>query len=156
LLLPPTRPRNTTLRLPTSPTMSLPKITITKLDLQRLGSLLQEVPTRDERAVERLDEELARAQVVEPQVAPDDLVTMNSRVRYVDEVAGVTREITLVYPDDADRDGSRVSVLSPVGSALLGLRVGQTIEWPTVNGRRGRFRVLALPYQPESAGHFHL
>lgn len=81
---------------------------------------------------------------------------MNSRVRYMDELAGVTREITLVYPHDASRYESRVSVLSPVGSALLGLRVGQTIEWPMVSGRPGRFRVLALPYQPESAGHYHL
>ena len=136
--------------------MNTTQIIITNLDRDRLGRVLESAGGRDDAAVERLDDELERAEVVSASAAPDDLVTMNSRVRFLDEVAGTTREITIVYPADADAEQARISVLSPVGSALLGLRVGQAIEWPLVSGRRGRYRVLALPYQPEAFGHYHL
>lgn len=149
-------PRAHAARVSSRNAMNKTDITITNLDRDRLGSMLQTVEPPDERAVVRLDDELARAEVVAASAAPNDLVTMNSRVRFVDELAGTTREITLVYPDEADPEAARVSVLSPVGSALLGLRVGQVIEWPLASGRRGRFRVLSLPYQPEAAGHYHL
>jgi regulator of nucleoside diphosphate kinase len=62
----------------------------------------------------------------------------------------------LVYPKDVSLKTASVSVLSPVGSALLGLKVGQAIEWPFLDGHRERYRVLAVAYQPEAAGHFHL
>ncbi len=136
--------------------MESPEITITEADLERLGALLVSLGPAGGDAVDRLDEELARAHVVAPRAVEPDVVTMNSRVRYLEEREGVTREITLVYPAAADIGAARVSVLAPVGSALLGLRVGQSIDWPMRDGRRKRYRVLAVPYQPEAAGHFHL
>jgi regulator of nucleoside diphosphate kinase len=63
--------------------------------------------------------------------------------------------LTLVYPRDADGSAHKVSVLAPVGSALLGLRVGETIDWPMPGGRSARLQVLAIRYQPEAAGELH-
>jgi regulator of nucleoside diphosphate kinase len=103
-----------------------------------------------------LDRELARADVVPSTSIAPDVVTMNSRVRFADDDKGEPREVTLVYPEDASLNTACVSVLSPVGSALLGLKVGQAIEWPFSDGHRERYRVLAVGYQPEAAGHFHL
>jgi regulator of nucleoside diphosphate kinase len=103
-----------------------------------------------------LDRELARADVVPSTSIAPDVVTMNSRVRFADEDRGAPQEVTLVYPEDASPNTACVSVLSPVGSALLGLKVGQAIEWPFSDGHRARYRVLAVGYQPEAAGHFHL
>jgi regulator of nucleoside diphosphate kinase len=77
---------------------------------------------------------------------------MNSRVRFVDEGSGVESEITLVFPGQADVESNRISVLAPVGSALLGLSVGDTIDWPLPTGRSRRLRVVAITYQPEAAG----
>ena len=64
-------------------------------------------------------------------------------------------ELTLVYPRDADPDAHQVSIFAPVGSALLGLRVGDAIDWPMPGGRTARLHVLAVRYQPEAAGELH-
>lgn len=136
--------------------MSISEIIVTQLDLQRLGAVLEASGPVHEDAADRLHDELVRARVVAPDTVPPDVVTMNSRVCFEDESVGVKREITLVYPPAADAAARRVSILSPLGCALLGLRVGQAIEWPLPNGRRKRYRVLAVPYQPEASGHFHL
>ena len=88
-----------------------------------------------------LAEELSRATVLPEERMPEDIVRMHSRVTYVDETSGEHREVELVYPDEVDLPKGRVSVLSPVGSALLGLRVGQTIDWPFPDGRPRRLRV---------------
>jgi regulator of nucleoside diphosphate kinase len=77
---------------------------------------------------------------------------MNSRVRFVAEQTGEEQEVTLVYPADADFAHHRVSILAPLGSALLGLRVGQAIDWPVPSGQVKRFRVLAVTHQPEAVG----
>jgi regulator of nucleoside diphosphate kinase len=69
----------------------------------------------------------------------------------VDEMSGKEFELTLVYPDDAHITHGAVSVLAPVGSALLGLSVGQSIEWPLPGGRKMNLRVLEVTYQPEAA-----
>src|SRR5690606_17278595 len=126
-----------------------PEITITALDLKRLGTLLDLVDDSPAAALDRLDDELARAKVVEAGAMPPDVVTMNSRVRFEDSDGGRVREITLVYPDGADAESGRVSVLAPIGSALLGLRVGQSIELPSPGGRRKRYSILEITYQPE-------
>jgi regulator of nucleoside diphosphate kinase len=140
----------------TEPSMNLPHIMVTQLDRERITSLLAHPHPVAEFDTQRLDEELARAEIVGSREVPPDVVTMNSRVRFADESSGLTREITLVYPQDADLSSARISVLSPMGSALLGLRVGQAIEWAFPRGGYKRVRVLAVPYQPEAAGHYHL
>jgi regulator of nucleoside diphosphate kinase len=106
------------------------------------------IPATDVRALRglqsaKLAEELDRADIVPLEHVPDDVVTMHARVRYLDETAGDTREVMLVYPDEADASQGRISVLSPVGAALLGLAAGQSIEWDFPNGPR-RLRVEAV------------
>ena len=103
---------------------------------------------------EALRAELDRAEVREPRDMPADVITMNSTARFVDEAGGDEHEMTLVYPRDAGAPGT-VSVLAPVGSALLGLRVGQRIDWVGPGGRPLRLRVLSIAYQPEAAREFH-
>lgn len=127
-----------------------PRIVLTRFDQERLEKLLESVGARPD--LEALRDEIDRAEVVEPQEIPANRVTMNSRVQFVDEEAKAEHEITLVFPAHADVAENRVSILAPVGSALLGLSVGDTIEWPLPNGRSRRLRVVAVTYQPEAAG----
>ena len=134
----------------------LPPITVTTLDAARLDNLLgTRVGLAYRKEARLLREELRRATIAEPEVVPPTLVTMNSRVVFAEEEANVTREVTLVYPWSA-RVMSAISFLSNVGTALLGLRVGDRIAWEIDAFTRRTFRVLAVPYQPEAAGHWHL
>jgi regulator of nucleoside diphosphate kinase len=130
---------------------------VTEPDLQRLYRCFTasggEIP---ESVLEPLEEELARASVISSENATANLVTMNSRVIFENVHNGRLREITLVYPQDADAAQARISVLSPIGAALLGLLVGQEIDWELPNGRAARFRVARIVYQPEAAGDLHL
>lgn len=96
-----------------------------------------------------LQGELDRAVVVSSEAVPPDVVTMNSRVVYSDETSDVQRVVTIVFPSDADASEGRVSVLSPIGTALLGLSVGQAIDWDFPDGSRRRLRVDELVHQPE-------
>jgi regulator of nucleoside diphosphate kinase len=128
----------------------LPQIYLTQQDLDRLFKLVEGQPAGNR--LEKLESELARAQVVPREKIPDDVVTMNSRVIFENESTGERREVTLVYPGSADIDSGKISVLVPIGTALLGLRVGQAIDWGLPNGGRQRYRVVEVPYQPEAAG----
>lgn len=98
-----------------------------------------------------LQRELERAIVVSLEAVPPGVVTMNSRVRYVDETTGERRRVTIVYPQDADAGAGRISVLAPVGAALLGLSIGQAIEWDFPDGSRRRLRVDDVSYPSKSA-----
>ncbi len=126
---------------------------LTRLDYERLDRLLAAEPSRVD--LDALREEIERAQIVAPEQVPSNVVTMNSVVRFVSEDTNAESEITLVYPGQADVVKGRISVLAPVGSALLGLTVGDVITWPLPNGRTGRLRVVAVTYQPEAAGEYH-
>jgi regulator of nucleoside diphosphate kinase len=128
-----------------------PAIILSRLDLERIEALLER---DDAPQAEALRAELDRAEVREPRDMPADVITMNSTARFVDEASGDEHEMTLVYPRDAGAPGT-VSVLAPVGSALLGLRVGQSIDWSGPGGRPLRLRVLAVAWQPEAAREFH-
>ena len=130
-------------------------ITLSRLDVERIESLLDTPAMRDSPAATRLREEFDRADIVEPASMPHDVVSMNSSADCVDESNGKHHTLTLVYPKDADADAGRISVLAPVGSALLGLRVGQSIDWPGQAGNTHRLRVTAIHYQPEGAGDLH-
>ncbi len=128
-----------------------PPIVITHVDLSRLRSVLASPALRDSAAAEALADEIDRAEVVEPTQLPSDVVSMNSTVRLCEQTSGREYELTLVYPGEGSGE-NRVSVLAPVGSALLGLAVGREIEWPLPGGQSARIKVLDLAYQPESAG----
>src|SRR5579859_7138992 len=133
---------------------SKPPIVISSLDLDRIEALLERMPPVEAVHYEALRGELDRADVVEPTAIPADVVTMNSVVTFQDEDSSDEMTITLVYPSGAGVPGT-VSIFAPVGSALLGLKVGQHIEWPTPDGRRRQLRVLEIEYQPEASGDLH-
>lgn len=99
-----------------------------------------------------LAEELDRAIVVPSDRIQKNTVTMHSRVIYRDESTGTTREVELVYPDEADPMLGRVSVLAPVGCALLGLSAGQSIDWDLPGGKVHRLRVERVLFQPRPIG----
>jgi regulator of nucleoside diphosphate kinase len=128
---------------------SLPQIYLTQNDMDRLLKLVEAQPGK---RFDKLESELVRANVVPREKIPRDVVTMNSRVIFEYETTREQREITLVYPGSADIDAGRVSVLVPVGTALLGLRVGQSIDWELPGGEKQRYRIVKVPFQPVAAG----
>ncbi len=134
-------------------------IFITEFDLKRLNKLVQvledEPEGRDTRYLEQLDEELQRAKVVAPARIPRDVVTMNSRVRVRDLDSGAELITQLVFPGDSDVKQHKISVLAPIGTALIGYRVGDTVEWQVPAGIR-RMKIEEILYQPEAEGDFHL
>lgn len=133
---------------------SSPSITVTRPDLQRLEQLLDSLDEFGPGA-QALQTELDRAEVVGQLQIPDSVVTMNSRVHCREEVSGKDYHLTLVYPQDAGGEGT-VSILAPVGSALLGLSVGQHIDWPAPGGKQLKLNLLAVEYQPEASGDYSL
>ena len=133
----------------TSPT----KLLITDQDYERLALLVLHSETNSSAA---LEEELGRAQVVSQKEIPSDVVTMNSRIKFIDDETKKETEITLVYPKDADVTKGQVSILAPVGIALIGLRVGQTIDWPMPTGIFRKLKVTGIAYQPEASGNWEL
>jgi regulator of nucleoside diphosphate kinase len=132
-----------------------PNIVISSLDAQRLENLLASLRGSEFPGKEELEAELARADVVEPVEIPPTVVTMNSTVRFKVLPGTQEFELTLVYPKDLDASGRRISVLAPVGSALLGLSQGDEIEWPKPGGGMMRVRIEEVTYQPERAGEYH-
>jgi regulator of nucleoside diphosphate kinase len=134
-----------------------PPIMVTDTDLLRLQEYFTVSPCGANDAVmQAIDDELARAQVIVSRDVPPTLVTMNSRIVFENGSTSRRREVTLVYPRDASATQGRISVFSPVGAALLGLSVGQEIDWELPNGRAARFRIAEILYQPEAAGDHHL
>ncbi|HEX6210199.1 MAG TPA: nucleoside diphosphate kinase regulator [Methylomirabilota bacterium] len=129
-------------------------IWVTDVDLGRLRQLLEAArtgSTRDREHLDQLAEELGRAHVVAASDIPPDVVTMHSRLRLRDLDSGKDMVFTLVFPSDADADQGKISVLAPLGTAVLGFRRGDTFEWH-VPGRVRRLQVAEVLYQPEAAG----
>ncbi|WP_369797033.1 GreA/GreB family elongation factor [Methylotenera sp. L2L1] len=116
-------------------TMELENLIISDKDFVRLSKL-------DNHGL--LGYELSRAVVMPEDQVPPNVVRMNTRVVYLDESNGVSREVELVFPEDVDLDIGKISVLSPVGSALLGLEEGQTIDWSFPNDPSRRLRVMSV------------
>ena len=132
-----------------------PKVIISSLDAERLERLIESLPSTAFPGKRELEAELDRAEVVEPKDVPATVVTMNSTVRF--EVDSSQEEfcLTLVYPRDVDDSGEKISILAPVGSALLGLSQGDEIEWPKPGGGMLRVRIKEVSYQPERSGEYH-
>lgn len=133
-------------------------IYITEYDLKRLRTLIAEARQagrRGDRYLESLDAELARGQVVDPTEVPPVVITMNSTVYLVDLDTQEEMIYTLVFPQDADIAQSKISVLAPIGTAMLGYRVGDTFTWQVPDGAR-HLQVKQVLYQPEASGDYHL
>jgi regulator of nucleoside diphosphate kinase len=134
--------------------MALRKIIITDADRRRLGTLVERatnVGLVDRRYIDDLEQELERATAVDSCECPDDVITMNSTVRLRDLDSGDVDTYTLVYPAETNVEENRISVLAPIGTAILGYRVGDVIKWPVPSGFV-RLRVEEILYQPEHAG----
>ena len=137
------------------------EIFITQFDRDRLDELIEVVKafaddsTQDLRNLLDLQEELRRAKIMSPQEVPSNVVTMNSRVLLRDSDTSEEMTYSLVFPRDADIESGSISVLAPVGTAILGYREGYVVEWPVPSGRR-RIYIERILYQPEAAGDFHL
>lgn len=130
-------------------------IYLTTQDRDRLQTMAQMIGDKDRRDLAGLLYELSRAVIVPAAEIPSDVITMNSRVRLLDLQDGSTLEYTLVYPSDANFSEGKISVVAPIGAAMIGYRVGDKIEWEVPAGRR-QLRVEAILYQPEAAGDAHL
>jgi regulator of nucleoside diphosphate kinase len=123
--------------------------------MERLETLLDSLPAAQAGTRDALLEELARADLVEPQDMPSDVVTMNSRVRFVLDNASDEFDMSLAYPKDVNGAADKLSVLTPVGNALLGLKVGDSIDWTRPDGGLFEVTVREIVYQPERAGDLH-
>ena len=132
-----------------------PRIIVSSRDLERLEKLLESLPAGAFPGKSALESELGRAEVVEPEQIPPNVVTMNSTVRFVFTESGEDFRLTLVYPKDAQGEHDRISILAPVGSALLGLAAGDEIQWPKPGGGMMTVRVIDVSYQPERSGELH-
>jgi len=138
--------------------MSEQKIYITDFDLKRLKKLLRTSSKTGERKnsyLEQLRKEVEKAVVVPSEDIPKDVITMNSKVSLIDLESMKELVYTLVFPEDADSLSGKISVLAPVGTALLGYRVGDVIEWDVPAGKR-RLKVKEILYQPEASGDYSL
>ncbi|MCL4836705.1 MAG: nucleoside diphosphate kinase regulator [Thermoanaerobaculia bacterium] len=134
--------------------MSERQIFVTSEDRKRLEALLDAPGAAlDREDMRDLARELRRATVVPAVEIPADVITMNSTARLVDLDDGAAHLYTVVYPQDANFSEGKISVLAPVGAAMLGYRVGDEIEWMVPAGLR-RLRVEEVVYQPEAAGDF--
>ena len=139
-------------------TMNDKQIMITELDRQRLIDLILNAQSGEYRGSVYLDQlrgELTRAQIVTPQDIPADTITMNSKVALLDLDTREEEVYTLVYPENADSAEGKISILAPIGTAMLGYRVGDVFEWDVPAGKR-RLKVDRILYQPESAGDYDL
>ena len=133
-------------------------IYVTEFDYNRLYGLIdrtRESNGVDKEYLKKLEAELESAEVVDSRDIPADVITMRSKVRLKDLVSGESNTYSLVFPREADFAEGKISVLAPIGTAILGYRRGDTIEWPVPSGLR-RLEVEEILYQPESAGDHEL
>ena len=133
-------------------------IHITKFDMDRLVELIEGLrlsPKANRANLDLLEKELYRGVLVDPQNIPQDVITMNSKVSVTDTTSGEKMTYTLVFPSAANITDNKLSILAPLGMALLGYRMGDIIEWSVPSGIR-KLRVDEIVYQPEAAGDYHL
>ena len=132
-----------------------PHIIISALDLARIERLLDSLPDHRFPGKRALEQELDRAEVRDPVEMPPHVVTMNSEVRFRLQPSGEEFCLTLVYPKDVNGHTDRISILAPVGSALLGLAIGDEITWPGPGGQPLQVSIIEIVYQPERELEFH-
>jgi len=116
-----------------------PSILLRQSDFEQLSTL-----GRHSDSAEMLFDEIERAKVRPDHLVPDDVIGMNSTVEFVDAGHGRSRVVQIVYPADADIGAGRVSVLTPIGAGLIGLKAGQSILWPDRQGQRRALTVVRV------------
>ena len=135
--------------------MAKPNIIISAQDLHRLETMLGHQQGKLTETMKHLEDELARAEVVEPDQVPANVVSMNAKVLITLAPSMEATEITLVYPHDFRGEKGQVNVIAPIGAAILGLAEGQEIEWPQPDGHVMRVKIEKVLYQPERAGDYN-
>lgn len=134
--------------------MNQPSIYITTQDAEKLRKLMREAYHSDYRGsdyLKKLAGEIEKASVVQPDQIPSNVITLNSTARLVDQQTNEEMIYTLVFPEDADPSQGKISILAPIGTAMLGYKTGDTFEWDTPGGKR-IIRVQEILYQPEASG----
>jgi regulator of nucleoside diphosphate kinase len=129
-------------------------IYITNNDMKRLRTLIADAVAKNQGSrtdLQRLDDELNQAEICEQQDIPKDVITMNSKVHLKDLDSNEDLMYTLVYPTHANVELGRISILAPIGTAMIGYRVGDEIQWPVPGGKR-HLQVKEVMYQPEASG----
>lgn len=132
------------------------KIFITAFDKERLDNLVAAARKADGRTRSHLEDlalELSRAAIVEAGQIPANIVTMNSKVIIEDRESSEKETYTLVFPNEADIESGAISVLAPIGTAILGYKEGSDVDWPVPSGKR-KIRIEKVIYQPEASGRF--
>jgi len=135
--------------------MSKKLIYITDNDMKRLKELIIEADNKDKKYLRELEDELDKGEVVNSRDIPDNIITMNSKVRLRDINTQKEMICWLVFPDDSNADQGKISILAPIGTALLGYKVGDIIEWEVPAGLT-KLKVEEILYQPEAAGYYQL
>ena len=128
-------------------------IYVTRPDLDRIHSLFLQLENSGYRGspyLHKLKAELARAQIIPPQEAPGDLITLNTSALLLDTHSGEQMRLTLVLPDEADLEAGKISILAPIGAAMLGYRTGDTFEWETPEGIRTLRVEQILPHPAQA------
>lgn len=128
----------------TAPTDTRPEIVLAQSEAARLSALALSMERSAPLAAGLLLEEIERAEIRPDNAMPDDVVRMHSTLRFVDSLPGRERTVMLVYPPEADISAGKVSVLTPVGAGLIGLAARQSIDWPDLEGRERRLKVLKV------------
>jgi regulator of nucleoside diphosphate kinase len=134
------------------------RIHITDQDMRRLRALLNTTSDplgKDRSYLEALRAELDRAKIVASESIDGDVVTMNSKVRVRGRDTGLTTTLTVVFPESADAGVNRISVIAPLGAAVLGYRAGDRVSFRVPDGMR-EVDIEEVVYQPEAAGDMHL
>lgn len=130
-------------------------IIINRLDAERLQRLIDNASDKELAVATLLEEELARGEVIDPKDIPDNVVSMNSQIRFTDLTRGRQMVRTLVYPHALSTVEDGISVMAPIGAGLIGLKVGDIIDWPLPNNAEARLRIDAILWQPEREQQFH-
>tara|TARA_B100000614_G_scaffold155042_1_gene137330 strand:- start:4954 stop:5367 length:414 start_codon:yes stop_codon:yes gene_type:complete len=134
------------------------EILVTEFDLTRLERLVDMCwgcEGFDEKNLEALQKKISNCIVVPPEFIPDSIITMNSTFTVENEASGEKKTYTLVFPEDADIKGNKISILAPIGIAILGHKVGESIEWTAPSGLK-KMTFIDIHYQPETCGQFNM
>jgi len=135
--------------------MSKKLIYITDNDMKRLKELIMEADNGNKKYLRELKDELDKGEVVDSRDIPNNIITMNSKVRLRDINTQKEMICWLVFPDDSNADQGKISILAPIGTALLGYKIGDIIEWKVPAGLT-KLKVEEILYQPEAAGDYQL
>lgn len=132
---------------------TLPRIHLIAEEAERLGRIAEGIGRSEPNAAGLLLAEIDRAQLWSPDALPPNTVSMGATVEFIDEGNGARHTLQLVYPNEADIAAGRISVLTPVGAGLIGMRAGRSITWPDGKGRDRQLRIVRVtkPFEPENA-----